>query len=56
MLRKEDLWAAIRTKCLHCCDNYAKTVSLCEDKECSLWYYRMGRPPTQQEILLEELN
>ena len=56
MLRKEDLWSAIRTKCLHCCDNYAKTVTLCEDRECSLWYYRMGRPPTRQEILLEDLN
>lgn len=51
MLRKEDLWAAIRTYCINkCCEGYTKTVLLCDGTDCPLWYYRMGRPPNPSEV------
>lgn len=50
MLRKEDLWNAIRSYCLKCCDGYDKTIKLCDGVDCPLWYYRMGRPPTPSEV------
>ena len=38
---------AIRLKCLDCCCGSAWEVRLCENRQCPLWRYRMGRevPP-----------
>jgi hypothetical protein len=39
---------AIRKKCLECTSNQYKTVRLCEEKECPLHDYRMGKRPRKQ--------
>jgi hypothetical protein len=40
---------AIRRKCLACCAGQANEVRLCSSRECSLFEYRFGRYPTEEE-------
>jgi hypothetical protein len=47
---------AIRKKCLDCMGNRYKTVRLCEDKECPLHPYRMGRRPKDRYSSKQKTN
>lgn len=48
---------AIRAKCIDCSGGQAKEVRLCPIKKCSLYPYRMGRRPTEEEqVELEKLS
>ena len=40
--RKDNLWKAIREKCLDCCDGSIKEVDKCTLKRCALYPYRYG--------------
>jgi hypothetical protein len=42
---------AIRKKCLECMCEQPSEVKLCVTPECSLFEYRFGRYPTDEEIL-----
>ena len=35
----------IRRQCLNCCCGSPKTVKLCADVDCPLWYFRFGVSP-----------
>ena len=47
---------AIRAKCLDCCCGQHKEVRLCPIKDCPLWVYRLGRRPTAQSSLNEDIT
>ena len=40
--RKDNLWKAIREKCLDCCVGSTKEVDKCTLKRCPLYHYRYG--------------
>ena len=40
--RKDNLWKAIREKCLDCCAGSTKEVDKCTLKRCPLYHYRYG--------------
>jgi hypothetical protein len=41
---------AIRWRCLDCmCGNKAEVIR-CDDTECSLWEYRLGKTPTKEMV------
>ena len=40
--RKDNLWKAIREKCLDCCVGSTKEVDKCTIKRCALYPYRYG--------------
>jgi len=59
--RRGETWLkkAIRGRCLECCGYEARSVSLCESRECAIWEWRLGdgekssKPKTLQEKLFE---
>jgi hypothetical protein len=42
---------AIRAKCLDCTCNQLQDIRECTIKKCPLYPYRMGRRPTDKEII-----
>ena len=40
---------AIRMKCLECCNWSRPEVARCQIRDCSLWAYRMGRRPSEED-------
>ena len=46
---KEKLWKAIRQQCLACVCNKDREVELCTAPKCSLYPYRFGRPPENDD-------
>ena len=41
---------AMRMKCLECCNWSYTEVKMCEIHDCSLWPYRFGRRPSQEDM------
>ena len=41
---------AIRLKCLDCMPESPTWVATCDQTDCPLWPYRMGRPPQEKDM------
>lgn len=41
---KEDLWKAIRQKCLDCSADFPTEVARCPVEDCPCFPYRLGKP------------
>lgn len=46
MTTKAEILAAIRGKCLSCCNESWKEVELCTVEKCILYPFRFGKDPT----------
>jgi hypothetical protein len=44
LVRKTDLWRAIRKMCMRCCGELRVEVANCPDDVCPLKIYRFGKP------------
>ena len=42
---------AIRAKCVDCCCGNVQEVKLCTIKNCPLYPYKMGRRPSDKELV-----
>lgn len=40
---------SIRAKCVDCCAGQRNEVKLCQQKDCALFPYRLGRRPKPQD-------
>ena len=47
---------AIRAKCLDCQGEGESWVRNCDLHDCPLWPYRMGRKPTEKDLLVAQIS
>jgi len=47
---------AIRLKCLECMSTCAAEIQRCHIEECSLWPYRFGHNPAEDDLMVPEYD
>lgn len=46
----------IRLKCLECMSNSAAEILRCHMEECSLWPFRFGHNPNEEDLMVPEYD
>jgi len=52
IIRKADLWKAIKTYCFQCSGENRKEQEACEMDTCPLWPYRLGKKFSEKSSIV----